>query len=105
MGLDIRETDDPNHFELYEADEKIGEIICDSPDQNDPTDTAPPYWSAEVWSQMGTGKTWTADGESFDEIKRYVHEIHEEMVAERRELSKGARPRTISIPMGGQRRR
>lgn len=105
MTLDIRPTDDPNHFDLYEVDERVGEITCEPPDPNDPTDTDPPYWSVEVWTQMGTGKTWGGDSESFDEIKQYAREFYEQMVAERRELSKGARPNTISIPMGGQRRR
>lgn len=105
MTLDIRPTGDPNHFDLYEGDERVGEITCDPPDPNDPTDTDPPYWAVEVWTQMGTGKTWGGGSESFDEIKQYAHEMYKQMVAERRELSKGARSSIISIPMGGQRRR
>ena len=105
ITLDIRPTGDPNRFDLYEGDEKIGEII-NEPDIEDGVvvdDT--PFWSAEVWSQMGTGKTWEGSSESFDEAKVYAQEMYNEMVGERRELSKGGRPRTISTPMGGQRRR
>lgn len=102
MTLDIRPTGDPNRFDLYDNDDRIGEI---EGDEDDASVDNPPYWSAEIWSQMGTGKTWTAGSESFDQIKAWVHEMYEEFVAERRELSKGARPRTISTPMGGQRRR
>lgn len=103
MTLDIRITDDPHHFDLYDADDKIGEILCDPPDADDPTDIYPPYWSAELWSQMGTGKEWSATGESFDEVKRYAHELYEQFAAERRDLSKGSRIWTTgSVPMGGK---
>jgi hypothetical protein len=102
MTVDIRSTGDPTRFEIYEGDEKIGEIEGELPDPSDPADTDPPYWIARVWSQMGTGKEWTGDGESLDEVKVYAEEMHLEMTAERRELSGGARPWTISTPMGGQ---
>ncbi|GLP64354.1 hypothetical protein TUSST3_09740 [Streptomyces sp. TUS-ST3] len=105
MALEVRPTDDPNRFHLYEEDQIIGEIV-NEPDIEDGVlvdDT--PYWCAEVWSQMGTGRKWTADGEDFDEVKGWAHELYDDMAAERRELRKGSRPPTISTPMGGQRRR
>jgi len=103
VTLDIRPTGDPNRFDLYDADAKIGEILCDPPDENDPTDTEPPYWSAELWSQMGTGKEWSATGESYDEVEGYALELYDEFAAERRELSKGSHIWTTgSIPMGGK---
>ncbi|MBL3664562.1 hypothetical protein JL475_00680 [Streptomyces sp. M2CJ-2] len=106
MTLDIRPTADPDHFDLYEDDQKIGEIVNHPDEEEDGTIIEDaPYWHAQVWSQMGTGKTFEGESESFDEVKQYAHEVYEEMAAERRELRKGSRPRTISTPMGGQRRR
>lgn len=106
MTLDIRATDDPNRFDLYEGDQIIGEIVNEVTDENGVVVDDEPWWRAEVWSQMGTGKHWDADGaSSLDEIKEWARELYDEMVAERRELRKGSRPPTISTPMGGQRRR
>jgi hypothetical protein len=105
VSLEIRATSDPNRFDLHEGKgtDRIGEITCDPADPNDPTDTAPPYWEAEIWSAMGTGKKWYATAESFDEIKLGAHDVYEEFAAERRELSKGSRIWTTgSIPMGGK---
>lgn len=103
MTLEIRPTGDPDRLKLYDGDEEMGEI------RNVPLDAEgvalgeSPDWQVELWSVMGTGKTWRADGESFDEVKRYAHELHQEFTAERRELSKGSRTgATNSIPMGGK---
>ncbi|MEV5189230.1 hypothetical protein [Streptomyces werraensis] len=102
--LDIRPTADPDRIDLYEGDQKIGEIVKDL-DIEDGVLMSPPLWLVEVWSQMGTGKTFDADSESLAEAKQLAHEVYEEMVAERRELRKGSRPPIISTPMGGQKRR
>ncbi|MFE5368233.1 hypothetical protein [Streptomyces mirabilis] len=103
MTLDIRPTGDPNHFDLYEDEEKIGEIT-NPPDVEDGIAyEADRQWWLEIWTQMGTGKTWEANHESFEQVKQYAHELYEEFVAERRELSKGSRIWTTgSIPMGGK---
>lgn len=106
MALDIRPTDDPNRFDLYEGDQVIGEITNEPDIEDGVVVNEGPFWWAEVWSQMGTRKKWDAGStSSFDEVKEWAQELYEEMVAERRELSKGSRPPTISTPMGGQRRR
>lgn len=105
MTLDIRPTDDPNRFDLHEEDQKIGEIVNELDIEDGVVVDGAPYWCAEVWSQMGTGRAWSGSSESFDEIKEWARELYGEMVAERRELNRGARPRTVSTPMGGQRRR
>ncbi|MEV4041394.1 hypothetical protein [Streptomyces sp. NPDC049744] len=106
MTLDIRATSDPNHFDLYEGEEKVGELVSyPDTDEDGTVHEDSPWWHGEVWSQMGTGRTFNGDTQSFEEAKQYAHEMYEEMVAERRELSKGSRPRTISTPMGGQRRK
>jgi hypothetical protein len=105
VTLEIRPTDDPNHFHLYDdvTGERIGELANPPDDDDDAPEDDPPYWTAEIWSQMGTGKTWNASSESFDEIKQYAREIYEEFAAERRELSKGSRIWTTgSVPMGGK---
>lgn len=105
MTLDIRPTNNPNRFRLYEGEDWIGEVVNEIEDENGAVHDDDPYWCAKVWSQMGTGKTWSAEGASSpEEIKEWARELYDEMVAERRELSKG-RPRTISTPMGGQRRK
>jgi len=102
MTLEIRPTDNPERFDLYEEDQKIGEITEDL-DIEDGVRMGPSLWCAEVWSQMGTGKTFYAESRSFEEIKQYAHEVYDEMAAERRELSKGFRIWTTgSIPMGGK---
>lgn len=106
MALDIRPTDDPNRFDLYEGDQIIGEIVNEVTDEDGVVVDDEPFWCAEVWSQMGTGKKWAADsGSSLEEIKEWAHELYDEMTAERRDLKKGSRPPTISTPTGGQRRR
>lgn len=102
MSLEIRKTDDPNRVDLYESDERIGEITCQPPDAADPTDTDPPYWQAELWCAMGTGKTWHADSEDPEEILRYAHEMYKEWSAEQSELRKGSAWTTGSFPAGGQ---
>ncbi|MFI5992526.1 hypothetical protein ACIBAC_11820 [Streptomyces sp. NPDC051362] len=102
MSLEIRKTNDPSRVDLYEGDEKIGQITCEPPDADDPTDTAPPYHHAELLSATGSGKTWHADSEDPEEILRYAHEMYEEWSAERAELRKGRVWTTGSIPMGGQ---
>ena len=105
MTLEIHPTGDPNHFDLYDdvTGEKIGELANPPDGDDDAPKGALPYWTAEIWSQMGTGKTWGASNESFDEIKQDVHEMYEEFAAERRELSKGSRAWTTgSVPMGGK---
>ncbi|MFF7308194.1 hypothetical protein [Streptomyces sp. NPDC008137] len=105
MTLEIRTTGDPNCFDLYDdvTDERIGEIVNPPDDWSDAPADSPPYWTAEIWSQMGTGKTWTGESESFDEIKQHALEMYEEFAAERRELSKGSRTWTTgSVPMGGK---
>lgn len=103
MTLEIRPTDVPYRFDLYEEDEKIGEIVDEPGDEDDAPEDEPPFWTAQIWSAMGTRKTWTADSEDFDEIKQYAHELYEDFRAERRELSKGSRIWTTgSIPMGGK---
>jgi hypothetical protein len=105
MTLEIRPTDDPNRFDLYDdiSEDKIGEIICQPADENDPEDDGLPYWSVEIWSLMGTGKTWTGDPDDFEQAKQYAREMYEEFTAERRELSKGSRMWTTgSVPMGGK---
>lgn len=106
MTLDIRATSDPKHFDLYEGDQKIGELVNHPDTDEDGTvHEDSPWWCVQVWSQMGTGKTFDGDTGSFEEAKQYAHELYDEMAAERRELKKGSRPRTISTPMGGQRRK
>ena len=106
MTLDIRPTDDPNRFDLYEGDQIIGEMVNEVTDENGVVVEDEPYWRAEVWSQMGTRKTWdTREASSLEEIKEWARGLYDEMVAERRELRRGSRPPTISTPMGGQRRR
>lgn len=103
MTLEIRPTSEPDDYDLYENGEKIGELGSGASEDDD--DEFPPLWSATIWSQMGTGKEWSAQGFSFDEVKEGALRIYEDFVAERRELRKGSRPPTINVPMGGQRRR
>ncbi|QEV11606.1 hypothetical protein CP974_05835 [Streptomyces fradiae ATCC 10745 = DSM 40063] len=96
--MDFRPTGEPHCYDLYEEDEKIGEL------RYTPSDAVlEPYWSTELWSQMGTGKTWFTDiAESHEQAQRHALELYAELVAERRELNKGPRYRDISTPQGGQ---
>ncbi len=82
MTLEIRPTGDPNEFDIYENGERIGEIGCAPPDPDDPADTDPPLWTAIIWSAMGSGKTWSVDGESYEQIEQYAREIYEEFAAD-----------------------
>jgi hypothetical protein len=103
MSLEIRETSNPDHLKLYDGDDWIGEIKNVPLDEEGVALGEPPDWNVEIWSVMGAGKTWRADGESLTEIKQYAQELYEEFAAERRELSKGSRIWTTgSVPMGGK---
>ncbi|MFC8065556.1 hypothetical protein [Streptomyces sp. NPDC057293] len=107
MTFCIRSTDDPNHFDLFEDEQKVGELVNHPDREEDGTiiEGSPEYWYFEVWSQMGTGRTFSGEAESFEEAKHYTQVAYEDMSAERRELRKGSRPPMISTPMGGQKRR
>jgi hypothetical protein len=85
-----------------EGEDPVGELIYHAPEEEGDE----PSWSVELWSVMGTRRKWCADvAESHEEAADDARELYKELVAERRELSRGARPRTISTPMGGQRRK
>jgi hypothetical protein len=108
VSLEIRSTDDPEVFDLYEGDDRIGEIRRGFFSEEDIAEGEPPYWEATVWSLMGTAKEGHADDEDIDSVKRQVAELYEEFVTERRRLHQpgsGPRVRTISTPTGGQKRR
>ncbi|MGW6218354.1 hypothetical protein ACWF8U_00600 [Streptomyces olivaceus] len=105
MTLEIRPADEPERFDLYDGDDRIGEIRRGELTEEDVAEGESPYWEFTMWSVMGTGKEWRGDAGTLDEIKEYAREDHQEFVAERRELSKGTRRNTISVPMGGQNRR
>jgi hypothetical protein len=107
VTLDIRPTDDPDRFDLYENDDRIGEIVNEPLDEEGVALGEPPFWTLQLWSLMGTRKEWHANGESLDEVKQYAHEMYKEFVAERRQVNQpgpGPRVRLISTPTGGQRR-
>lgn len=105
MTLDIRSTDNPDRLDLFDGDERIGEIHPDELADWEVAEGTTPLWIITIWSAMGTGKEWDGSGDTLEEVKGYAPELYEEFRAERRELSKGSRPSTISTPMGGQRRR
>lgn len=105
MTLEIRPTDDPKHFDLYDdiVSEKFGEIYEVPLDEEGVALGESPDWHVLLWSVMGTGKEWIADAESVDQAKEYAHEMYEEFAAERRELSKGSQMWTTgSVPLGGK---
>lgn len=104
MTLDIRPSRSDKSYDLYEGDERIGEIRY-VPSEVVDGQVIPEGWDVELWSLMGTGKTWTAMADTVEEATEEALLCHKELVGERRELSKGSRPPTISTPMGGQKRR
>lgn len=107
-ALEIRSTDDPEHFDLYEGDEKIGEIKRGPLDEYDIAEGDVPYWEVTVWSAMGTRKEWSDNTEDLDEARQFAQELYMDFVKERRELNRpgpGPRVRVISTPTGGQRKR
>ncbi|MGW9399373.1 hypothetical protein [Streptomyces sp. NPDC055642] len=105
MTLDIRPTDKPDRFDLYDGDDRIGEISPGELTEEDVAADEDPYWEVVIWSAMGTGKEWRSDAPSIDGARDCASECYQEFAAERRELSRGSRPPTVSTPMGGQRRR
>lgn len=105
MTLEIRAAAAPHSFDLFERDERIGEIRF-VPAYVDYGDLIPDQWEVEVWSLMGTGKTWGTSVDTADEATAEAHECYTEFVAERRTINQGpSRVRTVSTPMGGQRRK
>ncbi len=105
MTLEIRPTDEPEHFGLYDGDNRIGVLHRGELTEDDVAEGEAPYWEFTVWSAMGTGKEWRGDADTLDEARERVREAHQEFLAERRELSQGRHPNAISVPMGGQKRR
>lgn len=109
MSLNIRSTEDCERFDLFEGDERIGEIARDELSEVELAELdegEEPLWLATIWSATGTGATWSVETETYEEAAACVPELYEDFLAERRELSKGARSgKTISVPMGGQPRR
>ncbi|HEX5569710.1 MAG TPA: hypothetical protein VFY14_22785 [Streptomyces sp.] len=102
MTIEIKQGNRARYFEVFEGEEKIGEIIHYPPEQEGDEE----FWNATLWSLMGTGKTWGATGDSYEEIVGYTHELYKEFVAERRELKRPVPGvRVVSTPMGGQRRK
>jgi hypothetical protein len=105
MTLEIRPAAAPQCFDLFENDEKIGEIkyVAAFEAWGEPV---PEQWEIEVWSRMGTGKTWGTSVDTADDATEEAHEFYTEFVAERRRINQGpSRVRTVSTPMGGQRRK
>lgn len=105
MEPEIRPTEDPKRFMIHEGDEWIGEILKDEDIENGVLMSDEFLWLVAVWSRMGTEKEWRQSCESWGEAEEFVREAYQEMAGERRELSRGSRPPTISTPMGGQKRR
>ncbi|WP_329472783.1 hypothetical protein OIE75_29970 [Streptomyces sp. NBC_01723] len=103
MTLEIRPADEPERFDLYDGDDRIGEIRRGELTEEDTAEGEPPYWEFTIWSVMGTGKEWGGHSQSYDEVVEWAREEYEEFLAERRELSKGSATwTTSSIPMGGK---
>ncbi|WP_405769355.1 hypothetical protein OG539_32920 [Actinacidiphila glaucinigra] len=102
MTLELRPIRKPHSFDLFEGEQQVGEIRY----SNDRA-AGTQYWDIEVWSQMGTGKSWSSDtAKSHEEAQALAHELYAELVAERRELRRpDPQVRVISTPMGGQKRR
>lgn len=108
MTLEIRPTEEPNHFDLYENDDKIGELHPEQLDEEGIALGETAWWNVIVWSLMGTGKEWSLTIENPDEAKEAAHGFYQEFVAERRRLNEpgpGPRVRVISTPTGGQKKR
>lgn len=109
MTLEIRATDNPQHFDLFDATGRLGEIAYvpeTEPDAWGGVD--PACWRTTLWSMTGSGKEWGDEAPTLEEAKEIAHTEYPELVAERREANKpgpGPRPTTVSTPMGGQRRR
>lgn len=102
MTIEIRQGNRAGYFEVFEGEEKIGELFNHLPERGDDSNS----WSVQLWTLAGTGKTWDADGCSYEEVAGCAEELYREgFVAERRELTRGPRPHVISTPMGGQRRK
>jgi hypothetical protein len=103
MTLEFRTTDEPDRFDLYDGDERIGVVHPEKLSDREVADGETPCWEFTIWSVMGTGKEWHGYADTFEEIQEYALEEYEGFRAERRELSKGSRTWTTgSIPMGGK---
>lgn len=106
MPLEIRPTDKPEKFDLYDETGRIGEIVYVPEAEQGVVD--PGGWDVTLWSMTGSGKEWTEAVDTLEEAKKSAHYLHSELVTERRAANQpgpGPRPTTISTPMGGQQRR
>lgn len=105
MTMEFRPMGKPHCFDLLEGEEKIGELLYTPPEEEGDD----PFWDVSLWSETGSGKTWSADtAESHEQAAAHARELYEEYRAERRKLnspSPGPRTSVVSTPMGGQRRR
>jgi hypothetical protein len=107
MPMEIREADSPKSFDLYDGDEKIGKIAYVPPTVEFGVPN-PECWEVVLWSLTGSAKEWGDTVYTIDDAITEANLAYPDQVAERRAANSagsGPRPRIISTPMGGQRRR
>ena len=103
MTMEMRPASAPQSFDLYDGEERIGEILYVAPMEEYGAKN-PECWEVRLWSLTGSGKEWGDTVYSIEEAKEFAHSEYPELVAERRAAA-GPSVRVISTPMGGQRRR
>lgn len=107
MTLEIRPTDSPESFDLFDETGKVGEIVF-VPEHEEYGGTNLASWEVALWSMTGSGSAWLDGGDTLAKAEELAQSLYPELVAERRRVNSpgpGPRVRVISTPMGGQRRR
>lgn len=99
MTLDIRPAAKPKRFDLYEGDDKIGEIRYEPPEGD-----FPEVWEVDVWNLWNANDSWGDLADTLEEAFEDARACYKQFVAKRCESS-GPSVRAISVPTGGQKRR
>ncbi|MEU5957549.1 hypothetical protein [Streptomyces sp. NPDC047525] len=100
--LEVRQTEHRSLFELYAGGERVGDLSWLSRDEEDPEDFVE-GWSAELWGSSLWSKRTATDPDITGVIAaaRELDEERQEHEAKMARIDR-TRPRTVSIPSGGQ---
>lgn len=100
--LEVRKTDSPQSFELYAEGVRVGHLTWADRDDDDPADFRP-GWFAELHGSSMWGRTtdFDPDIKVIIETARSLNDEREEHERSMRRIDRN-RPRTVSIPSGGQ---
>ncbi|MFE7238224.1 hypothetical protein [Streptomyces sp. NPDC057580] len=103
--LELRQTDDSESFDLYADGKRVGTLWWHGEHETDeevPEDFQP-GWELEMWGSNLWGKSSEPDPD-IQKVVALARDLNEERAEHERKMNRidRNRPRTVSIPSGGQ---